>query len=290
MTPEAKRILGGSHWPRPLALAVAQRFEAFELAIAKLRQLDQFLQLAGKASAVPVFSEAHWGRARSLTQADQLVAINPALAVPARPVLKALRAKRWRRSQDEKAPTPPVSRRRLSVPPCDWPEPWRDTLARLWRRSADSAKNVVSLEVHGVTYTAKSLQVIEQTVAQLVHQLRHAQLPVAELSLEAVDVFLGGLLSRDRRPATVAARLKDVTAWGRAVGVEEATLAYLRQVTAAFRLQADRSRKRKEELLLDLDLRLGEIFLRAQDLHDQATAQPPNRTPRPGGACAWTRR
>jgi integrase len=48
----------------------------------------------------------------------------------------------------------------------------------------------------------------------------------------------------------------------------------VRGLKNSFTLQASRTRKRKQERLLELDLRLGEIFVRAQELHGEGLASP----------------
>src|SRR5690606_33156270 len=194
---------------------------------------------------------------------------------PAREVLRELRAERWRKSRPQASRTRRGRPRSLSVPEEEWPAAWRHALQSLEKRTHAARAGIVLADA-GRPCSPAVLRTMRQTIAQLLGAARAADLP-DELSVPVIDAFLDGLAPRKRRPATKATRLTELLRWGHEVGAALEVLDYLRVLRNSFERSAASTRKRKEELLATADWTLGDVYLRALELHEAAAGLSAHR-------------
>jgi hypothetical protein len=272
-----EEILGGPLWTDELALAVLEHLQIGRLTLAELRLVHRFLlhlELRGKTLPQTKGEDlAGFGplwRVEDLARALSVLA--PEVAVLARPVLKELRSEKWQKEKAARKPVTRKSRRHLSLPQEDWPAAWRAALERLKAR-AEAGTGSRFAGYDGPIYAVSIVNSLAYGVGQLARSNRDLGLGDA-VSVEAVDLLLRALKARGNRPNTKLLRTKELLIFAREFGTGEDVLNFLRQLKEGFRREAKLERTRKEEVLQEFPHTLGDIYLTAMNLLEQANEMP----------------
>jgi len=281
-----EELLANRHWPRAAAEMAFVAWREERVNDEQLRLLDRWLAFCSARGITMPTVEDFLG----FGPLEELEALGPALAhlqpegtTALRLAKRRLRSERWRRAKATVSAFPASSpRRQLAVETDELPLAWRRQLDRLHEAAAARDDDIVSLD-ETPAYAGAVLRSIEHTLALLAWSARRAGLPV-ELSVEAINALLADLEVRGRRPATKAARCKELHRFGLVIGADRAALNRAREAKNAFAREASRTRKRKEVWLQQHDVTIGDVFARAEDLAAETEDLPA------GGAEAFRRR
>ena len=276
----AEEILGSPLWSDELAFAALEHLQTGRLTLAQLRLLHRFLLHLGQDGKTLVQTGhqdlADFGplwRVEGLARALSVLA--PEVAVLTRPVIKELRAERWKREKAARKPVTRKSRRHLSLPEEDWPAAWRMALRALEVRAAEAEGEEMASD-EGPVYAPSIVKSMANTTGQLAKSNRDLGLGDV-VSVGAVDALLRSFRARGSRPNTKLSRTKELLIFARELGAGEDVLIFLRQLKEGFTRESRLKRTRKEEVLQAFPHTLGDIYLTAMDLLEQAGELPAHR-------------
>jgi len=273
-------LLANRHWRREAAETAFIAWREGRLDDEQLRLLDRWLAFrAARGITTPTIEDfLAFGPLEMLEALGRALAhLQPAGVTALRLAKRRLRSERWQRAKatmSASMSTPP--RRRVAVETAELPLAWRRQLDRLHEAAAARDDDIVSLD-ETPAYAGAVLRSIEHTLAALARSAGNAGLPV-ELSVETINALLAELEARGRRPATKAARCKELHVFGLVTGADRAVLDRAREARNAFARQAARTRKRKEIWLQQHDVTIGDVFARAEDLAAEARELPAGGT------------
>ena len=276
----AEKILGNPLWTDELAFPAHEHLLAGRLSVVQLRLVHRFLVHLGQRGKTLLRTENHdiaefgplW-RVERLAQALSIVA--PEVAVLARPALKELRSEKWQKEKAARKSVTRKCRRHLSLPQEDWPAAWRIALRALEARAAVAEGEEIGLD-DGPVYAASIVRSLTNTVGQLARSNRDYGIGDA-ISVGAVDALLRAFRARGSRPNTKLARTKELLIFATEISAGEDVLIFLRQLKEGFTRESRLKRTRKEEVLQEFPHTLGDIYLTAMDLLEQAGELPAHR-------------
>lgn len=270
--------LAGPHWPRSAASAAQSAQAAGLIDAVALRLVDRWYEhLAQRKVAIP--SEVDFasfgsiGKLENLRHALALVA--PGDLAPIRLALKAKRSQAWRLKHPE--PETPANRRprrraRMSVPLADLPADWQRLLHEMRKSRKALDAGLINIEDRTPPST-KVINNLESTLRVFGSVCLQNDLPV-ELTIEAFTQWRAARRAAGNRNLSIASRCKELAifaAWG---DMDEGVIQEIHERRRRHLRASKGVQKRKEEWMLNNDVGIGEVWLRAEELLEAAQGAP----------------